>query len=204
MEETDVCIDPITFAATTQQQVGQLPAAKLLDGEQRRAMALDALAGTQTISQIARDHDVSRKFVYQQAAKAEHALDNAFTAPDPDADRVLFHLPVTKAWLQQLTLGLVLICHSSYRGVVELCRDLFDYALSVGTVHNFVHRVVPLARRRNNTYDLQRVRLGAHDEIFQADAPVLVGVDVASTFCYRLRQEEHRDADTGFTRLVRK
>src|SRR5262249_38705473 len=88
-------------------------------------------AGTRPIAQLAHDHDVSRKFVYQQAAKAENALDNAFTTPDPDADQVLFHLPVTKAWLQQLTLGLILICHCSYRGVVELCRDLFDSALSV-------------------------------------------------------------------------
>lgn len=97
---------------------------------------------------------------------------------------------------------MVLICHSSYRGVVELCRDLFDYSLSLGTVHNFVHRVVPLARRRNDAYDLQRVRLGAHDAIFQATAPVLVGVDVASTYCYLLSQEEHRDADTWGVRLL--
>jgi hypothetical protein len=178
------------------------PAARLLPPPQRQRLAVQALAGTRPIAQLAHDHDVSRKFVYQQVAKAEHALDNAFTTPDADADRVLFHLPVTKAWLQQLTLGLILICHSSYRGVVELYRDLFDSALCVGTVHNFVHRVIPLARRRNDSYDLQRVRLGAHDEIFQADSPVLVGVDVASTFCYLLSQEEHRDADTWGVRLL--
>jgi hypothetical protein len=178
------------------------PAARLLPPAQRQHLALHALAGTRPIAQLAHDHDVSRKFVYQQAAKAEQALDTAFTPPDPDTDRVLFHLPITKAWLQQLTLGLVLICHSSYRGVVELCRDLFDYSLSLGTVHNFVHRVVPLARRRNDAYDLQRVRLGAHDEIFQAAAPVLVGVDVTSTYCYLLRQEEHRDANTWGVRLL--
>src|SRR5690349_23457938 len=132
----------------------QTPAARLLPPPQRQHLALQALAGTRPIAQLAHDHDVSRKFVYQQAAKAENALDHAFTTPDPDADRVLFLLPVTKAWLQQLTLGLILICHSSYRGVVELYRDLFDSALCVGTVHNFVHRVIPLARRRNDSYDL--------------------------------------------------
>jgi hypothetical protein len=178
------------------------PAARLLPPPQRQHLALQALAGTRPIAPLAHDHHVSRKFVYQQAAKAENALDTAFTTPDPDADQVLFHLPVTKAWLQQLTLGLVLICHCSYRGVVELCRDLFDYSLSLGTVHNFVQRVVPLARRRNDAYDLQRVRLGAHDEIFQGDVPVLVGVDVASTYCYLLSQEEHRDADTWGVRLL--
>jgi len=69
----------------------------------------------QNISALAHDHDVSRKFVYQQAAKAEQALGDAFVPPAADADtRVLFHLPVTKAWLHQLALGLVLVCHSSY------------------------------------------------------------------------------------------
>jgi hypothetical protein len=180
----------------------QTPAARLLPPPQRQHLALQALAGTQPIAQLAYDHDVSRKFVYQQAAKAEQALDAAFAATDPDADRILFHLPVTKAWLQQLTLGLILICHSSYRGVVELCRDLFDYPLSLGSVHNIVHRTIAQARRRNDAYDLRRVRIGAHDEIFQADAPVLVGVDVASTYCYLLSQEEHRDADTWGVRLL--
>jgi hypothetical protein len=195
-----MCILPDATPGSTPSS--HTPAARLLPPTQRQHLALHALAGTRPIAQLAHDHDVSRKFVYQQAAKAEHALDNAFTMPEPDADRVLFQLPVTKAWLQQLTLGLVLICHCSYRGVVELCRDLFDYSLSLGTVHNFVHRVVPLACRRNDAYDLQRVHLGAHDEIFQADAPVLVGVDVASTFCYLLSQEEHRDADTWGVRLL--
>jgi hypothetical protein len=162
------------------------------------------LAGTRPITQLAHDYDVSRNFVYQQAAKAEQALDAAFTStdPDPDAHRVLFHLPVTKAWLQQLTLGLVLICHSSYRGVVELCRDLFDYSLSLGTVHNFIHRAVAAARRCNAAHALHHVRIGAHDEIFQADAPVLVGVDVDSTYCYLLSPEEHSDADTWAVRLL--
>jgi hypothetical protein len=46
------------------------------------------------------------------------------------------------------------------------------------------------------------VRIGAHDEIFQAGHPVLVGADVASTYCYLLSQEEHRDADTWGVRLL--
>jgi len=178
------------------------PAACLLPPQQRQHLALQALAGTRPIAQLAHDHDVSRNFVYRQATKAEQALDAAFAPTDPDADRILFHLPVTKAWLQQLTLGLVLICHSSYRGVVELCRDLFDYSLSLGTVHNFIHRAVAPPRRCNDAHPLHRVRLGAHDEIFQAGDPVLVGVDVASTYCYLLSQEEHRDADTWGVRLL--
>jgi len=96
----------------------------------------------------------------------------------------------------------VLIGHSSTRGVVELLRDLFDYRISLGTVHNIVHSPVPDAERINQQYDLSTIRIGLLDEIFQADDPVLVGVDAQSTFCFLVSQEAHRDADTWGIRLL--
>ena len=131
----------------------------------------------------------------------KQALGQAF-APSSTPDDVLFYLPVTKAWLRQLVLGLVLICHSSTRGVVELLRDLFDFRISLGTVHNIVHSAVAQARRINQQYDLSTIHIGLLDEIFQAGDPVLVGVDAASTFCFLLSLEEHRDADTWGIRLL--
>ena len=96
----------------------------------------------------------------------------------------------------------VFICHSSTRGVVELPRDLFDYRISLGTVHNIVHSPVAHAQRINQQYDLSSILIGLLDEIFQAGDPVLVGVDAASTFCFLLSPEEHRDADTWGIRLL--
>ena len=183
----------------------KLPASasrRTLAADQRQELAIQALAGTQTISQLARDHQVSRQFVYQQTATAAQALHEAFD-PDPAAgDHVIFYLPVTKAWLRQLILGLVLICPSSCRGVVELLRDLFDYRIALGTVHNIVQAAVASARRHNAAQDLSPIRIGAHDEIFQTGPPVLVGAAVASTFCYLLSLEEHRDAETWGIRLL--
>jgi hypothetical protein len=97
---------------------------------------------------------------------------------------------------------LVLICHSSTRGVVELLRDVFDHRISLGSVHNIVHDAVPLAQGINQQYDLSSIRIGLLDEIFQAGDPVLVGVDAASTFCFLLSLEDHRDADTWGIRLL--
>jgi hypothetical protein len=194
-----MCILPRAQLTTTPVPTAAVPA-KVLSPDLRQHLAVHALAGTQPISHLAAAHDVSRKFVYQQADKAQQALDHAFD-PDPDDSRVLFHLPVTKAWLQQLTLGLVLICHSPLRGVHELLRDVFDYPLSLGAIHDIVHRAVPLARRHNDGQDLARVRIGAHDEIFQAGQPVLVGCDADSTYCYLLNQEERRDTETWAVRL---
>src|SRR5205823_4955640 len=120
---------------------------------------------------------------------ARLALEHAFDPPRPD-EQVLFHLPVTTSWLRQLVLALVLTCHSPYRGAIALLRDLFDTEISLGTVHNTVRAAVARAREINASYDLAGVRVGAHDEIFQAGRPVLVGVDTASTFCYLLSPEE--------------
>ncbi len=192
-----MCILPAAAPETTSPPPS--PAQQLLP-QQRQSLAVQALAGLLPITQLAQQHHVSRKFVYQQADKAQHALDHAFD-PDPNDQRILFHLPVTKAWLQQLTLGLVLICHSPLRGVHELLRDVFDYPLALGTIHDIVHRVVPAARLHNDRQDLSSVRIGVHDEIFQAGLPVLVGCDADSTYCYLLSQEEHRDTETWAVRL---
>ena len=130
--------------------------AEAMTPPQRQQLALEALAGTETVSRLAAEHAVSRKFVYQQTAKAEEALDAAFSPKQPGDERVLFYLPVTKACLRQLILALTLICHSSLRGVVELLRDLFDYPLSVGTVHNVLQSAVEQARSCNQQQDLSR------------------------------------------------
>jgi hypothetical protein len=175
--------------------------ARLLPPKQRQDLALHVLTGSQSVAGLARQHQVSRRFLYRQADTAQLALERAFDPPPP-AEEVLFQLPVTTSWLRQLVLGLVLSCHSPYRGVIAILSDLFDTEISLGTVHNIVQAAVAPARAINGSYDLAGVRVGAHDEIFQAGRPVLVGIDTASTFCYLLSQEERRDADTWGVRLL--
>jgi hypothetical protein len=175
--------------------------AKALGPDQRQELAVQALAGEVPISELAEQAQVSRKFVHRQKNIAQEALQDAFNS-EPDDDQVLFYLPVTKQWLRQFTLALVLIGHCSFRGVVELLRDLFHFSMSIGTVYNIVRGVVARARGYNHRQDLSRVRTGLHDELFQARAPVLTGVDAYSTYCYLLSLEQNRDAVTWGVRLL--
>jgi len=175
--------------------------AATLSPRTRKSIGIEALARTIPITHLANKHQVSRKFVYQQSNKAQAALDESF-APSQGDDDVLFHLPVTKSWLYQLILGLVLICHSSYRGVVELFRDLFDTPISIGTVHNRLQETADKAAKINQAQDLSAIEVGLHDEIYHADKPVLVGVDAASTYCYLLQGAERRDEDTWGCHLL--
>jgi hypothetical protein len=197
-----MCLHPTLVVAATQPQARTPCAAQRLQAPQRQALAVAALAGTQTITHLAADYQVSRKFVYQQAERAEQALAEAFD-PDPRADGpVLFYLPVTERWLRRLIVALLLVCHSSYRGVYELLRDLFHCPRSLGYLHNVAHSAMARARAHNDRQNLAGVRIGAHDELFQAREPVLVGVDVASSSCYLLSLEEQCDADTWGVRLL--
>jgi hypothetical protein len=120
----------------------------------------------------------------------------------PADDRVRFGLPVTTLWLRRLVLALLLICHRSYRGVYELLRDPFHYPLSLGSIHAIAQAASNQARLLNEPQDLTAVGITAHDEIFQTNQPVRVGVDVASTYGYRLSRKRQRDGETWAIRLL--
>lgn len=176
-------------------------AAQELNAEQRQQLAVQALACTESVTELAGRHQVSRRFVSQQAAKGAQALAQAFASQAKD-EEVLFYLPVTKAWLRQVVLGLVLLCHSSFRGVMAFFRDLLDCPLSLGSVHAIVRQAVSVAQPVNAAQDLCRVRAGSHDELFQAGQPVLTGIDLDSTYCYLLAPVAHRDAETWGIHLL--
>ena len=173
--------------------------ASRLGPEERKNLSLQVLAQTEPVSRLAPNHGVSRKFLYQQAAKASEAIDEAFTAPTDDDDEVLFYLPVTKKWILQFVLSLIMICHSSFRGVIEILNTLFDYhQISLGTIHNMVREAIEKSQQINNAQDLSPIRIGLPDD----SQPILVGVDARSTYCYLLADEEHRDETTWGVHLL--
>jgi hypothetical protein len=177
-------------------------AALEMTSQQRKEIFLAAMIGNVTVTELAQSNSVSRKFVYQQKSKADQALTEAFINAALD-EQVIFTVPVTKAWIRQLVLSLTLTCHCSFRGVQELFSDLFDYDhLSLGTVHNIIAEAVERARKINAAAELTGIRVGAHDEIYQAGKPVLVGADADSTFCYLLSAEQSCDETTWGVRLL--
>jgi hypothetical protein len=176
-------------------------AVRPLPESDRKDLAIQALAGSETVSDLAAQHGVSRKFVYQQTHKARSALDDVFSPTTPD-EAVLFELAVTKTWLRQVIVALPLICRSSYRGVIEFLRDLLGLSVSLGYVHDVLQAATRQASAVNAEQDLSGIHVGLHDEIFQGATPVLAGVDAHSTYCYLLAAEQHRDADTWGVHLL--
>src|SRR5260370_12663532 len=76
------------------------------------------------------------------------------------------------------------------------------WKMAPGTVHNTTGDGVRAARDGNRQQNLTNVRFAGLDEIFQNRRPVLVGADIASTYCFLLSSEDHRDAETWGIRLL--
>jgi|CXWL01.1.fsa_nt_gi hypothetical protein len=192
----------LTKSAITANSSKVLNSPSTLLPQERKQLAIDAIAGMSTITKLANDAETSRKFIYAQKEKAEEVLNNAFAEPGEEKEKVLFYIPVTKTWLIQLVIALILICRSSYQGVIELFRDLLDHSISKGHIHNIMRGVLDKARQANLEQDLSRVDVGALDEIFQTGSPVLVGCDAVSTYCYLLSEEDNRDSNTWGVHLL--
>lgn len=185
-----------SFPATFCRRVGPL------GPDPRKDLAIRVLARSEPVSELARRHAVSRPLLYRDARRASDALEACFDPPPDEAD-VRFDLPVTPSWRRQFVLALVLAGHASFRGIQEIFEDVLDEeGLSLGSIHNLLQEAVQKARLINQAEDLSAVRVGVHDEIFQARRPVLVGVDARSTYCYLLSVEDHRDETTWGTHLL--
>lgn len=170
--------------------------AKQMTDLQKKHVALQVINKKAPVTEIAKSHNVSRQFVYSQKDKAMAAVDQAFNKKDNDDEKILFHLPVTKSWIDQLVLCLMLHGRTSFRDITKVVKDVLDLDISVGRIRNIAKNAKQLAISINAQQDLSAVKLAAYDELFHHDKPVLAGVDIPSLYCYLLSQEDERDGDT--------
>jgi hypothetical protein len=111
-------------------------------------------------------------------------------------NKVFFEYPITKNHIEQQVVSLSLNCGASERAIVAHIKDTFDYSISPANVHNILRRNIYKAQDINKNEDLSAVKIGAHDEIFQNNKPILVGCDTKSTYIYLLSLQNSRDGDT--------
>ncbi len=171
-------------------------AARGLPAGQRQALSLAVLAGVESASHVAGRLGVSRKFVACQRDKAQAALDRAF-ASETWEQEVLFYLPITPQWVRRFVLAEVLIGHASDRGVRELSEALLGrVGPSLGTIHNILREAAARSEAINRQEELSAIRVAAFDEIYQSNRPTLVGMDLASTYCFLMAPEAACDTES--------
>jgi len=133
-----------------------------MPSEQKKRIALEAVSRQKSITLIANENNTSRKFVRQQGRNLQVANDNVFDIDSPCNDDVIYDLPVTKVWIVQLVLALMLIGQVSYRNIIAILKDLLDYDISLGTLNNIFNTAVEKARAVNATEDLSNIEVTAN------------------------------------------
>ncbi len=129
-------------------------------------------------------------------------MSNLYATTNNAENKVLFTIPFTKQFMNKLILGLILHCRAPIRGVQQVLMDNFDHKVSQGTIFNIVQSAAIKAKEINDKEALSEVRVGAHDEIYQGEKPVLVGIDPITCFTYLLSMEKNRDSTTWGTSLI--
>ncbi len=175
----------------------------VLSPQIKKRIALEALRNRKTITRIlAQENNTSRKNVRQQRDRALEAVDKYFELDNVNAEDILFYLPVTKAWITQLVLVLMLLAHASYRNIAMIIKDLLDCDLSQGSINKIFSDAVDKAKVINSAEDLSSISVTANDELFHFSRPILTGIDTRSLYCYMLNSEDRRDEDTWAIRLM--
>ena len=156
-------------------------------------MALQAIGGQKTITQLAKSHQCSRTTVHAQKRRALEGAANAFAQT---GEEVLFTIAVTKSFIHTMVVALRLVCGSSYRGIMFFLESVYGHSISLGSVFNILDVAADKAESINGSYALNTIRNSAADELFHRNQPVLSVVDIESRFCALLAKADDRDHES--------
>ena len=171
-----------------------------LSPECKKDIGLQAISDS-NVTRVAELNKVCRNTVYTQKRRVEEAVNDAFPESGQN-EQVLFNIPVTRDFLHQIVVGILLICKASYRDAQLFLHDLFDTEISIGNIFNIHDAACHKAATINISYRLESIKQSASDEIYHRNKPHLAVVDVRSRYCASLSQEDSRDEETWSIHLL--
>ena len=182
-----------------------LGAARGLTGPQRVDLVVETLRHELSVTQLASEAGVSRKFLYAQKDLGLAAMQEAFS-PESLPPDLIGWMPITRGWVRRATVSAALHCHGSERGIAQHLKAIInpDLRISGPTVHNILREAAAAAKALNERQALGMIREGAHDEIFSQGVPVLVGVEPHSSFVYLLQNAQSRSEVDWWAALTEK
>lgn len=148
------------------------------------------------VTKLARQYNVSRKFLYAQRAKAEQALQAALQPKQPGRREAVGKLEIDRDFLRRVALVMVTAVPGSMRGIQVAMELLFGKHRAMGWISERLQELGRAATDYLTTNRLAMPVLGEADEIFQGKQPCLTVVDGRSFLVLSLSAEQHRDATT--------
>lgn len=148
------------------------------------------LAG-KSANELTDEIDMSRSYIYEQKAKVQDYI-NALDEEKPKGKM----LEVTKEFIKQSVISLMLNCRASIEGAQRHIEDIYGVRVSAGRISGIMKEASEEAKAFDEGIDLSGIRQGANDEIFQGNTPIMVGIDAESTYAYLLEEAADRTGET--------
>jgi len=158
---------------------------------------MKALSGS-SVTKVSQEFDVNRVFVYAQKSRIKEIL---------ESESPSINIPVVelnKRMVEKIIIAGMLICKASTEDIQRFLDEVFGQSISIGKISSIINEAALTAQRWNDSINLSTIKIGANDEIFQGNSPILVGVDPLTTYTYLLNSADHRDATTWGTYLLEK
>lgn len=144
-----------------------------------------------SVSDISKETQISRTYIYQQKATVQNYMESLDKAEDH-----VFSINIDKGFIERMVLSLSLDCHASTEGIQRNFASVFGLHISYGKISSILAEASERAEQFDAGIPLEGITQGANDEIFQGNIPVLTGIDTESTYVYLLSEAGDRSADT--------
>lgn len=105
-------------------------------------------------------------------------------------------IEVTEKLIKRSIISSALDGRAPIEGIQRMLETNFGVHVSIGEISNVIKEASKQAAIFDDQIDLSKIKIGANDEIFQGDRPVLTGIDLKSTYIYLLEEASNRTADT--------
>ena len=149
-----------------------------------------------TVTTLADNYQVSRKFLYQLEHKATNAILSALTAQPPGPKPMSETLLVDDNHIQRAITTLATIIPGSIRSIQTCLQEILDTHRSMGFISQWLNLAGKSADELNQSEIPNQLVLGEADEIFQGRHPCLTVVDGRTFAILQLSPQKSRDADT--------
>lgn len=148
------------------------------------------------VTDLAKEYQVSRKFLYEQRDRAETGLLTALVAQSPGSKPVSTILTVDREHLQKSIVTLAVAMPGSIRNIQVCLEAILGKRRSIGFISQTLQQAGEAASQQNQLLAFPQPVLGEADEIFQGRNPCLTVVDARSFAILQLLPQTQRDAIT--------
>jgi len=158
------------------------------------AVALAAQGEYGVVTDLARQHGITRQEVYALREQGRLALEATFTPAEVERPG-RFTLELSEADIARTVVALRVVTPSSIRDEVALLPIIYGFGWSYGKIWNVLHQAEQRAREFLDDVDLSGIESVALDEMFSQGCPVFAGIDLDTQYLFQAEVHPSRSGE---------